>query len=155
MQVKRIFFVAALTAAVTCRVPARGADSNGTELDCHGQGQAKLHALVHIDNAPTKRIVLKLDSPAADFLSGFNVEDGRTSLRDDGWEVAENVSISDEKITWKKEATCRDPASQKCTTGSKRVQQEGSVNRYTGQLTDKSTLGPTLELGCEVLQQKF
>jgi hypothetical protein len=151
MHVKRIFFVAALTMAMTCRVPARAADSTGAELDCHGQGQ--LHALVHIDYAPTKRIVLGLDAPAGGFLSGFDVEDGRTS-QSNGWVVAEKVSVSDEKITWSTNATCVDSAQGKCAEGSQK-KGEGSVNRYTGQLSAKTSLAPTLELTCAVLQQKF
>ena len=152
MQVKRIFLVAASTAAMTCRVPVRAVDSDGAELDCHAQAPAKLHALVHIDYVPTKRIVASFDSPTADALNGFDVEDGRTSSKD-GWDVPESVSISDEKITWKKEAICVE--SHKCTTGSKRVHEEGSINRYTGQLTDKWILALPLDLGCEALQKKF
>jgi hypothetical protein len=155
MRVKAIFFAAALGAAVTCQVPARGADSSGAELECNGKTQPTLHALAHIDFAPTKRIVLRLDSPAGNLLNGLDLEDGRASSTDDGWNVVENVTISDEEVTWKKDATCGDLASQKCKTGSKMVKQQGVVNRYTGQLTNYSSLGSALELVCEALHRKF
>jgi hypothetical protein len=151
MTVSRIFIAAALTAALACQ--ARGADSNGAELECRGQGKTN-HAFVHIDFAPTKRVVLRDDAPTG-LPSDFDVEDGRISSTNDGWFIAESVSISDEKITWRKERTCSNSTLGKCETGSIRVTLEGSVNRYTGKLTSKAILGLPLDLDCELLQKKF